>query len=112
MEGRARLYQRSASRLHALDALRVGTIGRLAGRLGLPRSADVREVADAAAEATRRERRATADLLVDRVPADDRELVALATRLAELESALDGARRADGGASTPPATAETPPTGE
>ena len=80
MEGRARLYQRSASRLHALDALRVGTIGRLAGRLGLPRSADVREVADAAAEATRRERRATADLLVDRVPADDRELVALATR--------------------------------
>ena len=30
MEGRARLYQKSSARLHALDALRIGAIQRLA----------------------------------------------------------------------------------
>ena len=42
MEGRARLYERSNSRLHALDALRVGTVARLARTCGLPAHRDRR----------------------------------------------------------------------
>ncbi|MEQ1737485.1 MAG: DUF4350 domain-containing protein, partial [Rhodoglobus sp.] len=44
MEGRARLYERSDSRLHALDALRIGTVARLARTCGLSHTASVGEV--------------------------------------------------------------------
>src|SRR5690606_12752728 len=44
MEGRARLSAKSASRMQALDTLRVGAISRLAALAGLGRSATVDDV--------------------------------------------------------------------
>jgi hypothetical protein len=85
MEGRARLYERGNSRLHALDALRVGTVARLARTCGLPRTASVTEVVDAVAALTGRDRAAVADILIDRVPATDSELVHLSDQLLRLE---------------------------
>src|SRR5690554_2472772 len=45
VDGRARLYQKASARLRALDALRVGTVSRLAVTSGLPRTASVADVA-------------------------------------------------------------------
>ena len=86
MEGRARLYQRADARLHALDALRIGTVSRLARACGLSRLATVDEVVDAVAALTGRDRAAVAGLLVDRVPATDADLVELSRALAALEA--------------------------
>jgi hypothetical protein len=96
-EGRARLYQRSSARLRAADALRVGTIGRLSRLVGLPTASTTTEVSDAVAAVTGRDPARVRDLLVDRVPATDRELIALSDDLAALERAV--------------ATAVTPATG-
>ncbi len=84
-EGRARLYARSAARVHALDQLRIGAIGRIGQALRLPRSAGVDQVADAAARATGRDAASVTRLLVDDLPSHDRELVDLAGELAVLE---------------------------
>ncbi|GAA2456355.1 DUF4350 domain-containing protein [Agromyces soli] len=94
-EGRARLYERSAVRTHALDQLRIGALGRLLGILKLPRSADVREIAHAAALATGRDPYATERLLVDEEPADDRRLVELAAAIHELEAEVRRTLRPD-----------------
>ncbi|MDQ0895448.1 DUF4350 domain-containing protein [Agromyces ramosus] len=83
--GRARLYARSAARVHALDQLRVGALGRIAAMLRLPRSTAVDQVTDAAAQATGRDPSGVRRLLVDDVPSTDRELVDLAGELARLE---------------------------
>lgn len=88
MEGRARLYQRSSARLRALDALRVGAISRLATLAGLPRTATVVEVSDAAATLTGRDPSAVRGILIDAVPQNDVELLAASDRLAELEAAV------------------------
>lgn len=85
MEGRARLYERSNSRLHALDALRIGTVARLARVCGLPRTASVGEVVDAVAALTGRDRTAVADILIDHAPSTDAELVHLSDQLLRLE---------------------------
>lgn len=87
-EGRARLYARSTSRVHALDQLRIGAIGRLAALLRLPRTATVEEVVVAAAAATGRDQPAIRHLLVDGTPADDRAFVDSARALADLEGAV------------------------
>ncbi len=92
MEGRARLYERSNSRLHALDALRVGTVTRLATTCGLSRTASVGEVVDAVAALTGRDRTAVADILIDHAPSSDAELVHLSDQLLRLET--DAAERA------------------
>ena len=84
-EGRARLYQRSSARARAVDALRIGTTGRIAGRLKLPRSSPVVEVADAAASALGRHPSEIRAILVDAVPTSDRDVVALSDRLNDLE---------------------------
>ncbi|GAB3030117.1 DUF4350 domain-containing protein [Parafrigoribacterium mesophilum] len=98
MEGRARLYQKSSARLHALDALRIGAVQRLAAQCGQSRLAGVDEVAAAVAAMTRADPARIRDLLVDAVPATDRELVRLSDELLELERA---ARAASGtGANT------------
>ncbi|CAN5431193.1 DUF4350 domain-containing protein [soil metagenome] len=86
MEGRARLYERSNARLHALDALRVGAVARLARTCGLSRLASVQEVVDAVAAITGRDRAAVADILIDHVPGTDSELVHLSDELLRLES--------------------------
>jgi len=86
-EGRARLYQRSSARLRAADALRVGTVGRLSVVVGLPATATTLEVADAVAALLRADRMRVRDVLVDRVPVTDRDLLRLSDDLAELERA-------------------------
>jgi hypothetical protein len=91
MEGRARLYQKSSARLHALDALRIGAIQRLATQCGLSRLAEVDEVVAAVAALTDTDRIRVGDLLVDAVPATDRELVRLSDDLLELERAVRAA---------------------
>jgi hypothetical protein len=85
MEGRARLYERSDAGLHALDALRIGTVSRLARTCGLPRTATVAEVVDAVAALTGRDRTSVAGILVDAVPGTDADLVRLSDELLTLE---------------------------
>ncbi|MFS4507199.1 DUF4350 domain-containing protein [Clavibacter sp. Sh2141] len=84
-EGRARLYQRADARGHALDALRVGTVDRLAGTLALGRLASVDDVAAASAAALGEDPARVRALLLDDQPRTDRDLVDLAGRLAALE---------------------------
>ena len=86
MEGRARLYEHSSARLHALDALRIGTVARLARTCGLSRTASVTEVVDAVAALTGRDRTGVADILIDHVPTSDSELVHLSDQLLALEA--------------------------
>lgn len=85
MEGRARLYARGDARLHAIDALRIGTIARLAARLGLPSSADLDEIVRAVAAITSLAPAQVGSVLVGAVPANDRQLVALSDQLRDLE---------------------------
>ena len=86
MEGRARLYSRAKARLRALDALRIGTVDRLARAVGLPRTATVDEIVGAVAALTGRDRSAVAALLLDTVPAGDAELVRLSDELLTLDA--------------------------
>ena len=93
MEGRARLYQRGAARLRALDALRIGTIDRLAARSGLPRIASVDEVIARVASLTSSDPGSIRSLLLDAVPTTDRDLVRLSDALLQLERAVEAATR-------------------
>lgn len=92
-EGRARLYARARDPLHAADRLRVGTLRRLAGLLGLGAHADAGDIADAAAGRTGWDRAAVRGILLDDIPRSDAELVALSTRLRDLEEAVHAAVR-------------------
>ena len=91
MEGRARLYQSSSARLRALDAIRVGTISRLATRCGLSSRAAVEEVVLAVAAAVGAEPGDIRSTLLDTVPNTDAELVRLSDRLLEIEAAVRAA---------------------
>ncbi|GAB2465480.1 DUF4350 domain-containing protein [Xylanimonas ulmi] len=84
--GRGRLYRRARARGHAAAALRAASADRMAGRLGVPRSADKATLADAVVRATTRDPHEVADLLYGPPPAHDAALAALARRLDELES--------------------------
>ena len=86
MEGRARLYAREGSRLRAADALRVGTLRRIADGLALGRGSGVDDIIGAVAAITGRDAAALRSLLLDIEPASDRELVELSDRLLELEA--------------------------
>jgi protein-S-isoprenylcysteine O-methyltransferase Ste14 len=88
MEGRARLYSRAKARLHALDALRIGTVDRLARAVGLPRTATVDEVIAAVSALTGVGRAGVADVLLDAMPRTDAELVRLSDELLDLEAAV------------------------
>lgn len=93
MEGRARLYARTSDRGHALDALRAGTLGRLARHLGLGATAPAREIADAASGLLDADRSAIHTLLIDDAPRSDRDLVTMARALHDLEErAIDTIR--------------------
>jgi hypothetical protein len=94
-EGRARLYARSSARVRALDQLRIGTVRRLQELLRLPRSAHVDLVVAGVADATARDAASVRRLLLDDLPAGDRELVALARDLADLEGRVRTALRPD-----------------
>lgn len=91
--GRARLYERSRDRLHAADQLRAGTLERLGRVLGLGPAATAADIADAAADRLRTDRRVVRGILLDDVPTDDRELVELSDRLRDLETATRASAR-------------------
>jgi hypothetical protein len=93
MEGRARLYERAGDRGHALDALRIGAITRLASSCGLPRRANVDEVVEAVAAITGHPRAHVAALLLETVPTNDRGLVDLSDELQRLETEVARATR-------------------
>lgn len=95
MHGRARLTARAADAPHAASAIRTGTRGRLAARVGLSPRATSAEVADAAADRIGVPRGSLHRLLDGPPPADDRELIELARRLAELETAVETAARTE-----------------
>ena len=92
MEGRARLYSRARARLHALDALRIGTVDRLARAVGLPRTATVDEVVNAVAALTGRDRPTVSALLLDAIPGSDAELVRTSDQLLALEAEVAATR--------------------
>lgn len=93
MLGRARLYEKSSARLRALDALRVGSIQRLAAACGLPRSAGLDEVVAAVASVTGAQVGDIHRLLVDDVPGSDADLVRLSDALLTLERDVAKATR-------------------
>lgn len=93
MEGRARLYERGSNRRHALDQVRIGTIERLAGTLGLGLGAGVDDVVFRAADLLAVDPREIRHVLVDADPQDDRHLVALSDSLRDLEHAVARAVR-------------------
>jgi hypothetical protein len=87
-EGRARLYERSGQRRHALDQLRIGALGRLARLAGLSSTSSVDEVVDRVASLLQADPRGLRHVLVDADPADDAELVRLSDSLLDLEGAV------------------------
>jgi hypothetical protein len=95
MEGRARLYAASGARLHALDALRIGTVDRLALVLGLPRVASVDEVVAAAASVTGENPSALTEVLLGLEPTTDADLVRLSDELLRLEARVAAALHPD-----------------
>lgn len=85
VDGRARLYQKASARLRTLDALRVGTISRLAATCGLARTASVADVAAMVASITSRNLQEVRWLLLEAEPTTDRELIRLSDELLTLE---------------------------
>jgi hypothetical protein len=85
MEGRARLYQKGAARLRALDSLRIGSVSRLATLCGLSRLASVEDVIAAVASVTAGDPADIRTILLTADPRNDRELVRLSDELLELE---------------------------
>ncbi|WP_111718510.1 DUF4350 domain-containing protein [Homoserinimonas sp. OAct 916] len=85
MEGRARLYQRATARSHAIDQVRIGTIGRLATELGLSHLSGVDEVVSAVAARIGAPVHEVQHTLVTWVPATDGELIVLSDALLDLE---------------------------
>ncbi|WP_426324289.1 DUF4350 domain-containing protein [Microbacterium sp. E-13] len=92
-EGRARLYARARDPLHAADRLRIGALRRLAALLGLGPNAAAPEIADAAAGRAGLDRRVVRGILIDDIPRTDADLVALTTRLRDVEDAVRAAVR-------------------
>jgi Domain of unknown function (DUF4350) len=86
MEGRARLYQSSSARVRALDSLRIGAITRIGRMCGLPRTAEVSEVARTVATLLGRPLAEVSGVLVDALPSSDAELVRSSDALLQLES--------------------------
>jgi hypothetical protein len=82
------LHARNATRADAVRRIADDTRARLARRLGLPRTADIADVADAVAARTRRDPAAVATVLAPPDPADDTDLLAATGALAELEQAV------------------------
>ena len=89
MQGRARLTAKAADAAHAGDSIRTGTVIRLSARLALGPRASIEEVADAASDRLGVPRTSLYDLLGGPAPQNDHELIDLARRLADLETAVE-----------------------
>ncbi|MGO1545379.1 MAG: DUF4350 domain-containing protein [Gulosibacter sp.] len=85
LEGRARLYDASNSRLRALDSIRIGTISRLADLAGLGNNASTQQVIAATAGLAGVSLDHAHRVLLAAEPETDRELVEFANAVAELE---------------------------
>ncbi|MET1043765.1 MAG: DUF4350 domain-containing protein [Microbacteriaceae bacterium] len=92
-EGRARLYEKNSARLRALDSLRLGALQRLAGHVGLSRTATVDEVVAATAAVTGWPLPTVRAILVDANPASDADLMTLSDDLTRLETTAARASR-------------------
>ncbi|MGF6821544.1 hypothetical protein M2317_000430 [Microbacterium sp. ZKA21] len=97
MHGRARLTAKAADAGHAAEAIRDGTVRRLARRLGLHDRAGAGEVADAVADRLGIPRTSVQELLTGALPASDDQLIDHARNLSDLESAVDDAIRTERG---------------
>jgi hypothetical protein len=95
-EGRARLYTASGDAAHALDELRRAARRRLERLLGLSARSAPEEVADAVAARLGADRPRVRGILIDDLPRTDRELVAAADRLRDLEESVRAAVRTEG----------------
>lgn len=95
-EGRARLYTASGDAGHALDELRRAARGRIGRLLGLAARTSPGDTADAVAERLGADRARVRGILVDDRPASDRDLVAAADRLRDLEASVRAAVRTEG----------------
>jgi len=84
-ESRGRLYRRAQDRPRAAAVLRLATLDRLRGRLGLRRGDSVETVARAVAAASGRPVSEVLDLVAGPQPSDDAALVRLAQDLSDLE---------------------------
>lgn len=93
MLGRARLYEKSSSRLRALDSLRIGSIQRLATLCGLPRTATVDDVIASVSSITAAQPSEVRSLLVEAVPSTDRDLISYSDALLTLENEVARAIR-------------------
>jgi len=115
MEGRARLYARGNTRLRALDALRIGTVQRLAGQVGLGRRARLDDVVHRVAALTGLAVTEVRDALVQEQPIGDADLLRLANRLQEIErmtrSAVSPNPASRPSPSPAPASPDLPPHG-
>lgn len=85
MQGRARLYAKSAARLHTLDSLRIGTIQRLARLCGMPTTASVDDVINRVSPLVSQPLAQLRQLLIDAEPTSDHELITLSDELLALE---------------------------
>ncbi|MBU4465834.1 MAG: DUF4350 domain-containing protein [Actinobacteria bacterium] len=92
-EGRARLYARSRDTLHTADQLRIGALGRIARLLALGPSASAVEISDAAAQRVGADSGRVRGILIDSVPATERQLMTLSDDLHDLEMAVRAAVR-------------------
>ncbi|MCJ1708934.1 DUF4350 domain-containing protein [Microbacterium sp. VKM Ac-2923] len=95
-EGRARLYATARDAPHALEELRRAARRRLERLLGLSARSAPDHVADAVAERLGADRTRVRGILVDDQPRTDRDLVAAADRLRDLEASVRAAVRTEG----------------
>ncbi len=91
MLGRARLTAKAADAAHAAEALRDGSLRRLAKRMSLDARSTPTDVADAAADRLRIPRGSLQQLLSGPLPETDSDLIDTARHLAELEAAVESA---------------------
>ncbi len=87
--GRGHLYRRSGDLAHTATALRLGTLQRLAPRIGLPAHATAGEVTAQVARAARRPAAEVEALLYGPPPNDAHSLQALALSLDALEDEVE-----------------------
>ncbi|MDQ1083293.1 MULTISPECIES: DUF4350 domain-containing protein [Microbacterium] len=95
-EGRARLYATARDAPHALGTLRRAARERLGRLLGLPARSAPDQVVDAVAQRLGADRTRVRAILVDDQPRTDRDLVAAADRLRDLEASVRAAVRTEG----------------
>jgi len=84
--GRARLYRRGGAHGHATAAMRAAAAGRMAARLGVPRSSEPTAVVSAIAGATGRDGPQIQQALYGPAPSTDQQMLDLVTLLDALES--------------------------